>query len=128
MPKQEEKLSIALSSYINAQYPDVVFFVDASGVRLTIGQAISLKKQRSKNFKIPDFWVISPNNKYHGLVLELKREGEDPYLKDGTLSKGKHIQDQEKTLSHLRKLGYCANFATGFDEAKIMVDEYLRYR
>lgn len=123
--KRELQISLALSQYINIKYPNVLFFIDASGVRLTIGQATQLKKQRSKRFKIPDFIILQPCKGYHALILELKKEDESPYLKNGELSKSEHVQEQNKALQHLNKLGYKAQFAVGLDEAMKVVDEYL---
>lgn len=33
--------------------------------------------------------------------------------------------EQANCLHDLRQRGYCAEFAIGFDEAKIIIDEYL---
>lgn len=124
MAKKEESLSRAVSSYLKIQYRDIVFTCDASGVRLTIGQATSLKAQRSVH-KIPDMIILKPNSKYYGLILELKSEDSSPYLKDGSLSSGKHIQEQNQTLNELMKIGYYAVFAVGFDGAKNIIDKYM---
>jgi hypothetical protein len=123
--QREKKISIELAKYINLQYPDVIFFPDASGVRLTMGQAIQLKAQRCNRYKIPDFFILEPKGDYHGLVLELKKEGESPYLKDGGLSNGKHIQEQYKSILKLQSVGYLADFAVGLDEAIRIVGAYM---
>ena len=124
MAKKEEQLSKAVSKYLKIQYPDVVFTCDASGVRLTMGQATALKAQRSVH-KIPDMIILKPNGEYHGLILELKSEDSSPYLKDGSLSKGQHIQEQNQTLTALLNIGYYAVFAVGFDNAKKIIDDYF---
>jgi hypothetical protein len=122
--KKEEQLSKAVSRYLKVQYPDTVFTCDASGVRLTMGQATALKAQRSVH-KIPDMIILKPNGEYHGLILELKSEDSSPYLKDGSLSKGQHIQEQNQTLTALLNIGYYAVFAVGFDNAKKIIDDYM---
>ena len=124
MAKKEEQLSKAVSRYLKLQYPDVVFTCDASGVRLTMGQATALKAQRSVH-KIPDMIILKPNAEYHGLILELKSDDSSPYLKDGSLSKGQHIQEQNQTLTTLLNIGYYAVFAVGFDNAKKIIDDYM---
>ena len=124
MAKKEEQLTKAVSKYLKIQYPDVVFTCDASGVRLTMGQATALKAQRSVH-KIPDMIILKPNAEYHGLILELKSEDSSPYLKDGSLSKGQHIQEQNQTLTTLLNIGYYAVFAVGFDNAKKVIDNYM---
>ena len=124
MAKKEEQLSKAVSKYLKIQYPDVVFTCDASGVRLTMGQATALKAQRSVH-KIPDMIILKPNAEYHGLILELKSEDSSPYLKDGSLSKGQHIQEQNQTLTTLLNIGYYAVFAVGFENKKKIIDDYM---
>lgn len=123
--QREKKISIELAKYINLQYPDVIFFPDASGVRLTMGQAIQLRAQRCNRYKIPDFFILEPKWVYHGLIMELKREGESPFLKDGSLSKDKHIQEQYKSILKLRSVGYFADFAVGLNEAIQTVEAYM---
>lgn len=124
MAKKEEQLSKSVSRYLKLQYPDVVFTCDSSGIRLTIGQATALKAQRSTH-KIPDMIILKPNAEYHGLILELKSDDSSPFLKDGSLSKGKHIQEQNQTLTELLSIGYYAVFAVGFDNAKKIIDDYF---
>jgi hypothetical protein len=123
--QREKKISIELAKYINLQYPDVIFFPDASGVRLTMGQAIQLRAQRCNRYKIPDFFILEPKGYYHGLILELKREDEIIFLKDGSLSKNKHIQEQHKSLIKLQSVGYFALFSVGLDSAIRIVDRYM---
>ena len=127
MAKKEEQLSKSVSRYLKLQYPDVVFTCDSSGIRLTIGQATALKAQRSTH-KIPDMIILKPNAEYHGLILELKSDDSSPFLKDGSLSKGKHIQDQNQTLTELLSIGYYAVFAVGFDNAKKIIDDYMKLK
>lgn len=127
MAKKEEQLSKAVSRYLKVQYPDTVFTCDASGVRLSMGQATALKAQRSTH-KIPDMIILKPNAEYHGLILELKSDDSSPFLKDGSLSKGKHIQDQNQTLTELLSIGYYAVFAVGFDNAKKIIDDYMKLK
>ena len=124
MAKKEEQLSKSVSRYLKLQYPDVVFTCDSSGIRLTIGQATALKAQRSVH-KIPDMIILKPNAEYHGLILELKSEDSSPYLKDGSLSKGQHIQEQNQTLTALLNIGYYAVFIVGFNQAKEVIDNYM---
>ena len=64
--------------------------------------------------------------KYAGLMIELKREGVRIYKKDGTLVSDEHIREQYDMLEQLRRRGYAANFACGFDEAKALIDRYMR--
>jgi hypothetical protein len=124
--KNEQKLSVAVSNYLKLAYPNVVFTCDSSGVKLSIGQAVALKKQRSRH-KIPDMLILEPsaNGVYHFMVLELKTIEANPYLKNGSLSSSEHIQEQNKTLELLRSKGAYAEFAVGLDDAIKKIDNYL---
>jgi hypothetical protein len=121
MPKQEENLHIAICNYLKLQYPNVIFTSEASGVRMTIGQAVKLKKMRSGG-KLPDLWILEPRGGYHGLFLEIKAEG--ILKKDGSF-KTKHIEEQNDTIQDLLDKGYHATFVVGFDEAKDEIDSFM---
>jgi len=123
--KQEESLQIAVSKYLKLQYPDVIFTSESSGIRLTMGQAVKAKKCRSGP-KLPDVMIFEPRGRYSGLMIELKVKPVN--LKDGSLSKNKHIQEQDKMLQRLQMKGYCAFFAIGFECAKGLIDEYMKLK
>lgn len=161
----ESDLQIQVADYLRLRYPDVMFHSDfGSGVKLTPGQAVKQKRQNGGRRAWPDM-VIAENrlvrcmfganhgltipslskdfiegecdgmNKYCGLYLELKKEGETLYpgpraknrfkSKDGKEYKTEHLMEQADCLYDLRQRGYCAEFAIGFDEAKKIIDEYL---
>lgn len=126
MRKQEERLQVAVCTYLKLQYPHVIFMSDiASGMKLSIGSAVRAKKMRSSRGQ-PDLFVCEPRGIYHGLFLELKREGTKVFLKDGvTIPLNEHLIEQHQMLSELRTKGYMAEFACGFLEAKKIIDEYL---
>lgn len=79
-------------------------------------------------------WVVFPHQKGEfirpalvamcGLYIELKKDGTRLKKKNGEWAT-EHIAEQAKVLEKLRKCGYCAEFAVGFDEAKKIIDEYL---
>lgn len=89
------------------------------------GTSYGTKEAQRSVHKIPDMIILKPNAEYHGLILELKSEDSSPYLKDGSLSKGQHIQEQNQTLTTLLNIGYYAIFAVGFDNAKKIIDDYI---
>lgn len=66
--------------------------------------------------------------KHAGLMIELKREGTRIFKKDGKLVADEHIREQFDMLHDLRARGYAAEFACGFDEAKKLIDDYLKGR
>ncbi|HTJ53747.1 MAG TPA: hypothetical protein VL443_30035 [Cyclobacteriaceae bacterium] len=121
--KKEESLQIAVSNYLRLQYPNVIFTAESSGLKLTIGQAVKAKKLRSSR-GLPDMIILEPRGNYKGLCIELKTVS--PYRKDGKLKTDQHLQEQEELLTRLNAKGYGALFATGFDKAKTIIDEYMK--
>lgn len=115
----------AVANYIKMQYPNVVFTSDASGIRLSIGNAKKMLALKS-NHKIPDLIIMQPNNDYNGLIIEIKANDKSPYLKNGKLSKNAHVISQNKTLQILNASGYKAVFGVGFDDCKKIIEEYFK--
>ena len=122
--REEESLQEAVCQYIRMQYKGVVFISDASGIRVPPHVAGYMARTRSSK-GIPDLIILKPKGKYHGLVLELKKENERVWLRDGTLSKNQHIQDQFRVLNELGRIGYWADFAIGQDHARSIIDVYM---
>lgn len=118
----EEKIQIELFSYLSLVYPDVIAISESSGIRVSKGLAMKLKRLRSKHTHC-DIYVLQPSKGYHGLVIELKAK--NIYKKNGELLKDEHLYDQQKTIDALNKLGYYATFAVGFSQAKDVIDDYL---
>jgi hypothetical protein len=123
-PTSETEVHKLVAWYIRTNYPGVFFFSDLSGVRLTPGVAKKVKSLKCDK-GIPDLWIIKKVNGYSGLVLELKTEQESPYLKDGSLSKSKHIQEQHQRLQELQKEGFFALFSPGLQFTCAIIDKYL---
>ena len=140
----EADLQVQVADYLRLQYPDVMFHSDfGSGIKLTMGQAIKQKRQNGGRRAWPDMLIAEPivrdsetgqfykgnyyptKQVYNGLFIELKRPGTRIYKKDGTLVADQHIREQFDVLEQLRKRGYMAEFACGFDEAKRIIDGYL---
>jgi len=123
---KEESLQIAVSKYLRLQYPNVIFTAESSGIRLTMGQAVKAKKQRS-NHKQLDLWILEPKGKYHGLIIELKKDGESPFrIDNGMLKSGEHLAEQYCTIQLLLYKGYAATFSVGFDQTKKIIDDYMK--
>jgi hypothetical protein len=119
----EEKIQIDLFSYLKLQYPHVIALSEPSGVRVSMGLATKLKKMRSAHTQL-DIFLLHPSKGYHGMAIELKAK--NIYKKDGSLYKDEHLEDQQRTIDQLNKLGYKATFAVGFDEARNLIDDYLK--
>lgn len=126
--QSEKSIHNQVAQYLKNQYPQAIFRTDFSaGVRMTIGQA---KKHNSlqSGRGYPDLFIAAPRGEYHGLFLELKRDGTTIYKRDGDVVANEHIREQKEILDHLNRLGYYAVFAVGFDKAKDTIDWYMRLK
>lgn len=117
-------------AYLRYQYPGVMFRTDyAAGQYKASMYHRRMHKEMQGTRAWPDVFVAEPVpsefGDYHGLFLELKREGTRVYKKDGTIVANGHYQEQERVLEFLRLKGYRAEFAIGLDHAKQIIDEYL---
>lgn len=126
-PAKEEGTQIAVINYLRMAYPKAIVNSDLSGIRLTQGQAVKVKKLRTSN-GFPDVVIYEPRRGYYGLFIELKRTGEKIYKKDGTLVADSHILEQAEMIEALKQRGYFATFAVGFNEAKNIIDWYFNER
>lgn len=126
---KELELQAQVADYLRLRYPDVLFHSDfGSGIKLTMGQAVKQKRLNGGRRAWPDMFIAQAKMQpriIHGLFLELKRDGVKIHKKDGELVADQHIREQARLLDELRKRGYAAEFACGFDEAKKIIDEYL---
>lgn len=120
----EKELQINISKWIKLQYPDVIFTSESSGLKLTIGQARALAKQRSDK-GLPDMMIFEPRGGYNGLFVELKKEGSLIFKRDNTIRSDKHLQEQWEMIQRLRSKGYYAIFAIGFDQARTAITKYM---
>lgn len=136
--RKEDSLAQQIATYLNTQYPKIVYHFDAgSGARLPIGLAMK-NKRLNKHTGWPDLFIAEQRfradtkTKDHavivrpisGLFLELKVTS--PFLKDGvTLKKDDHLRNQYLLHEVLRSKGYEVHFGVGFDNCKKLIDEYL---
>ena len=129
-PRQakEESLHNIVCMYLDLKFPNVLYITDLSGIKLPMGLAVKAKKQRHKSLKIPDITIVHPSGDYHGLAIEIKNSKSDAYRVDGTLRQEKHIQKQNKTLKHLRSIGYKAEFGCGLDHCRKLIDDYFKHQ
>lgn len=111
------------------QYGHVIFRSDyASGLHLTPYQANTHRSLQSSR-AFPDLFIYEPSRGFHGMALELKKDGTTIILKTGPrkglVSTDQHIQEQAKMINDLRHKGYYADFAVGFDEAVAKINWYF---
>lgn len=108
----EAGLQVAVIQYLKMAYPTAIYCASAGGMFTSMKQAIKMKATGYvKGF--PDLQICEPNEKYHGLFIELKT------------SKGVASKEQKEWINILNKKGYFASICKGFDEAKEVIDGYF---
>lgn len=126
MPKKhpEFELQKMICKWLDLQFPKVMYLSDTiASVKLTLPQQARNKSIQKKDFKTPDLLIFEPNQKYHGLFIELKSKS--PFKKDGELFKDEHLESQQKTIDDLNKKGYYACFSWGFEKTTNIINDYL---
>ena len=133
---KEIEIQARVADYLRLRYPDVIFHSDfGSGIKLTMSQAVKQKRLNGGRRSWPDMFIAKPklgvdgdgqHFYQHGLFLELKKDGTRILKKDGSVVADEHIREQMKMLQALYRLGYRAEFAVGFDQAKQIIDDYMR--
>lgn len=126
--KKHSELDVhsAVCKYLKLK--NLMFISDfAAGIKMTKGMAMRQKSQKSDH-DWPDIFVAEPKGRYHGLFIEIKRDRDSLYNKNGSMIKSDHLTDQLTCINLLNEKGYFARFACGFDEAKELVDNYLSLR
>ena len=114
-----------ICAHIRRYYPDVVFISDSSGLRVTQGLRMQMKRLRSSR-GIPDLIVLCPVGEYHGLMLEIKTDDTPLFRRDGELIADPHIHEQHGMIIRLRHLGFAAFFVRGIDAAISCFENYIR--
>lgn len=140
--RHEERLQIRISNYIKREYPQVILVGDfAAGLDLTDNQRKKMMAMRSEDGQ-PDISIDFPSRGYHGLRIEIKKEGTHVYRKDGKLRKqpykrkywvgtkcfirtGDHLAEQAATLQKYNDMGYFARFGIGEEKIIQLIDWYM---
>jgi hypothetical protein len=113
-----------LANYLKLQYPDVIYHFDLSGTNNPSPSSRAyFSRVNGRGF--PDLFIYKPRGMYHGLAIELKKNGTRLAKINGDWTTP-HIAEQAETLLQLNEQGYCARFATGFEKAKKEIDWYLK--
>ena len=91
-----------------------IFHIPNGGSRNKI-EAINLKRQ-GVSPGVPDLCFPIPNEKYHGLFVEMK------------YGKNKPTQNQKEWIKYLNSVGYLAVVCYGHQEAIKVINEYLKLK
>jgi hypothetical protein len=103
----------AVVEYLLRQYPDTLLTIAPNGIKLTMMQAVRFKRM-GYSAGTPDILIFEPKGKWHGLLIEMKRE------KGGQVS-----EHQKEWLQKANDRRYYAVVCKGFTEAKNMIDDYM---
>jgi hypothetical protein len=125
--RTEWQEQLAFCKWLKMQYPDVRFRSDiqSAGKLSPAMQNIKLILDPFRGF--PDITIYLKRGRFCGLMIEMKRENSGLYLKDGSLSNSKHVQEQGKMHEFLRDNGWKVEFAEGMDGAIDLFENYLLY-
>lgn len=124
--KQRERiLQRALTRWLNKEFNGIDFTNDwASGAFLTAGQNQARMMLASDNGWV-DLFIAEPRRGYHGLFLEIKKEGEVVFNRDGTVRKRGTLIKESAFLQRQRNKGYYAEFGIGLEDCKQKISWYM---
>jgi len=112
-PESEANQQEIVVNYLRLAYPNVLYCASAGGMRTSYLQAIKMKRTGYvKGF--PDLFIYEPNQDYHGLAIEMKKE-------KGSVASAEQKWWQEQ----LRNRGYASYICKGSEEAIKVIDEYF---
>lgn len=121
----EEKIHASITQWIKIQYLNLYFLSDPSGIKMSIGMAVKLKKTRSKHAQL-DIVILEPSKEYKGLILEVKKSKDEVYKKNGQFRQNEHLQDQLQSIQHLVNRGYKVRFVWSLEMAMNEIKKYLQ--
>lgn len=120
----ETKVQIAVCQYIKTKYPkasNYIIKIDNEGAYSKGGNIARIRAGLNRG--AADLFIAYPVKQYHGMWLELKRDGWRL-----TESQRHHYNNQMLFLDNMSKQGYFSQFAVGLDEAINCVDNYFIYK
>ena len=123
--RTEWQEQLAFCKWLKMQYPEVRFRSDIQSAGKLSPAMQNIKSIIDPFRGFPDITIYLKRGRFCGLMLEMKRENSGLYLKDGSLSNSKHVQEQFEMHEFLRENAWKVEFAEGMDGAKIKFKEYL---
>jgi len=127
MEWSEQQLTSKIAEYLREHHPTIPFQVDMSGEKLSKAAAQRSSKARAGRYKQPDLTLYVKKGKFGTLMLELKKLSAHPLKKDGNLKKSEHLETQASSIMWLRKYGQCSDFAVGYEDTIIKINDYLEH-
>ena len=111
---KEAQLQTSIAKYIDlcSNSKGILWTATAGGMRTHMSVARKMKAQGLKR-GVPDLLFFEPNDKYKGLMIELKIKGNYP------------TKEQKEWIKNLNDRGYFAAVCTGFDEFEKVFNQYF---
>ena len=123
--RKEEKIQVAVCKYVKTKYPDVMFRCDIAS-SINLGARIGGMNTRLRSSRaLPDITFFEPRRGYHALCIELKKDRDTLYKKNGEMRDNDHFKEQAEILKRLSDKGHYAVFGCGFDHCVEIIDWYL---
>lgn len=112
MEMLEDELNTNLNWFHVANERKTKMQFDKKGNMFSAGG--NLLKMKGVKKGVPDLWIMKPNSKYAGLIIELKAKYNKPNI------------EQHDWLDRLNQDGYLAVWVNSLDELQEVVDLYFR--
>lgn len=111
--QEEYHIQTSVVLWLRANFPNALFTIAPSGMKLPIGVAVKLKRM-GYSPGTPDICIFEPRYQYHGLFVELKTK------------RGVKSDEQIAWNEELNRRGYLSIFCYSFDEAVQRIGDYLK--
>ncbi len=113
LPSEDQEQAWLVAWFRNT-YPDLRIFAIPNGGGRSKNQGMILKAT-GVSAGVPDLMIPAPSGQHHGLFVEMKTQ-------DG----GRVAKDQKNWIAFLVSQGYRATVCNGFEEAKEIIECYLK--
>lgn len=120
----EDRVHRQVVEWLKLRHPTVLFHTDSAGELMLDSMRMRQGALNIKGLSWPDLQIMAAHRGYFGLLIEMKREGEELYSAAG-LFKNEHLSRQDRTLKLLNERNYLAVFEKGFDRITAKIHWYL---
>lgn len=124
-PRQTEwKVHKDICKLLREQYPKTRFYSSKDGFDFGMQRSLLpaltwYNQDEPDGTGFPDLMIFKRNKKHTMLVIELKKAGVK-------LNKTEHQERQRRWLDYFREQGALATFAVGYEEASLVIRNYMR--
>lgn len=117
--QHEYYVQVAIVNYLRAKYPGALWTASSAGMKTNVITAMRFKAMGVQP-GFPDIAIYEPRGIYRGLFIELKRP------KARGSSRGTVSPHQTRWIDGLNRRGYKAVICYGFDDARKILDDYMK--